>query len=371
MLKFRKIGVLNTVGASGANIKDDTTDDVICLDKTADPLVAVLPRIPNGSVVDVSYQASQAEVRRIHALGHLADEVIVASQRYRVIIDHIDSKFESASRGTERRYAVKADATLTGTPATDRLNIFTDLVTKINTDYLNYGTAYLIDQITVTAAAGDLNEVIVGSKVFQTDTDEAAAEYIGYVAFKNTTWTGAETLQLYNTSGTLDATTDKALQVGNYVTGDGTTLEDISTDAANSAVLGQGLVFEDDAGYYTTPNELRPGKSVLFEQGFSLATVAVTLAGAYSIGIGTDMLALKPIFNLRKNNVISGDADYNFDIDPVAGQTYELAVLTVKSTEAEALSSNSVNRQFQYHLYMDETTSANVDALKVLLTALI
>ena len=371
MLKFRKIGVLNSVGAAGANIKDDTTDDVICLLNSADPLVAVLPRIPNGSVADVSYQASQAEVRRIHSLGHLADEVIVASQRYRVIIGHIDGENESARRGAEKRYATVAAAVLSGTAATDRLNIFSDLVSKINTDYLNYGTAYLIDQITVTAAAGDLNEVIVGSKVFQTDTDEAAAEWVGYVAFKNTTWTGAETLQLYNTSGTLDDTTDKALQVGNYVTGDGTTLEDISTDAANSAVLGQGLVFEDDAGYYLSPNELRPGKSVLWVQGFSLATLVTTLAGAYSIGIGTEMLARKAVFNLRKNDVISGDVDYNFDIDPIAGQTYELAVLTIKADEAEALSQGNVARQFQYHLYMDETTSANVDALKVLLTALI
>lgn len=370
MLKFRKIGIINSVGAAAANLKDDTTDDVVCLDNTTNPLVAVLPRIPNGAVANISYQASQAEVRRVHSLGHLADEVIVASQRYRVVIDHLDGMFESARRGTDRRYASVAPAVLTGTAATDRLNIFTDLVAKINTDYLNYGTAYLIDQITVTAAAGDLNEVIVGSKVFQTDSNEAAADFVGYVAFKNTTWTGAETLHLYNTSGTLDATTDKALQVGNYVTGDGTTLEDISTDAANSAVLGQGLVFEDNAGYYTTPNELRPGKSILYEQGFSLATVAITLEGAYSIGIGTDMLALKPIFNLRKNDVISGNVDYNFNVDPVAGQTYELAVITINASEAEALSTNNVSRQFQYHLYMDESNSTNVTNLKNALNAL-
>jgi len=168
---------------------------------------------------------------------------------------------------------------------------------------------------------------------------------------------------VYNESGTLDSATDKALKV---VTG---TPEDISTDAANTRVAGQGIVLVDDAGYFKSPNELRPGKSVAFDQGFTTASIEKTLDGAYSIGIGTDMLAEKASYNLRKNKAITGDVDFTFDIDPVAGQTYELAVITVV-TEQITGESNVESRVFEYHLYMDETTAQNVTDLKAALNAL-
>jgi len=364
MLKFRKIGVLNTVAASAANVKSDGSDVVICLDNTANPLVSVLPRIPKGKIVNINYQASQAESRRIHSIGHNGEETVVANQRYRLILDHYESKYESAARGQERRYAYKAPATLSGVAATDRSNLYTDLYNKINNDWANFVTAYLLTKITVTAAAGDLNEVAVGGWIFQTDSTFAAATWKAQIAAVPTTaWSGATTIYVYNESGTLDSATDKALKV---VTG---TPEDISTDAANTRVAGQGIVLVDDAGYFKSPNELRPGKSVAFDQGFTTASIEKTLDGAYSIGIGTDMLAEKASYNLRKNKAITGDVDFTFDIDPVAGQTYELAVITVV-TEQITGESNVESRVFEYHLYMDETTAQNVTDLKAALNAL-
>lgn len=364
MLKFREIGVLNALADNGGNLKDDTQDYVVCLDNTVDPLVNVLPRIPKKSVLKIDYQASQAEVRRIHALGHTADEVIVANQTYRVIIGHIDGKYESARRGTEKRYASKAPATLSGTAATDRSNIFTDLVSKINNDYMNYGTGYLMSKLTVVGAAGLTSGITAGDTIFQ-GANLGAATWTAKIAYVDPNWSAAagQVICVYDETGTfaVDAEINKltATAITNVAGGD------------HARVAAQGLVFVDDAGYYISPNELRPGKSVLWEQGFSTAVVGITLQGAYSIGIGTDLLALKAVFNLRKNKVLSGDAEFKFNIDPIAGKTYELAVITVKADETEALSQNSDSRTFQYHLYMDETTAEYVTELKAALNGML
>jgi hypothetical protein len=364
-MKSRKIGVLNTVAAAAANLKDDTTDYVVCLDNSANPLTAVLPRIKKGSILGINYQASQAEVRRIHALGHNGDEVIVASRRYRVIIDHLDATVESARRGTERRYATLAPATLSGNAATDRSNVYTDLVTKINNDYSNYGTGYLMNKITAVGAAGITSGMVAGDTIFQGAT-LAAATWTGKLAYINPAWSAAagQIICVYDETGTFAV--DGEIKKG---TGAGTAITNVA-GGDHSKVASQGLVFVDDAGYYRTPNELRPGKSILWAQSFVTAVVAITNQGAYSIGIGTDLLAMKAVFNLRKNDVLSGNADFTFDIDPVAGQTYELATIKVKADSIEALSQGVESREVELQLYMDETTGANVTALKAALSAM-
>jgi hypothetical protein len=371
-----KKGIINTLAASGGNLFTDSVIGgyKIVADKTADPLVPIIPySIKAKSVRNVRYVASAAEVRRAWTIGVTDTETIVASTKYTIEIGYAQYKKESTRLGGSKKYGFTSAAALTGTAATDRLNVFTALNNKINADSGNFVTSYLLTKVTPTAAAGDLNEVVVGTKVFQTDSTEAAAEWVGYVAYKPTSWSGAVPLYVYTVSGTLDATTDKSLKVGNYITGDGSTLEDITTDAANTAVAGQGLFIEDDAGYWTTPSLNRPGfSSVFVTNGFSATTPYITRDGVYAQGIGSEMLLHKPVYNYLGNDIDSGDAEYTFNADPSSAKTYTLAIIEIRDTPEPTAGENTYKGQdVELHLYMDESNSTNLTNLKSALTAIV
>jgi len=375
MKEVIKKGIINTLAASGNNVYTDSVHGhhMIVADNTADPLVPIIPfNIKPYSVKSINYIDAAAEVRRAWAIGVLNEETIAASTKYTIEIDYAQYKKNSTQRGSEDKYGYTSPAVLSGTPATDRANVFSVLNTKINNHVGNHVASKLLTKISATAA-GNLDEVTVGTKIFQTDTDEAAAEWEAYVAYVPDTWSGTVSLYVYDVTGTLDDTTDKSLQVGNYVSGDGSTLEDITSDAANTAVANQGLFIEDDAGYWITPDFNRPGaSSVALKSGFESSVATISRDRTYAQGQGDVLLAMKPYYNYMANDIVEGDIDYSFNQDPSATKEYTLAIINIEhNPEPEAGFNTVPTQQVQLHLYLDESNGTNLGTAKTALNAIV
>lgn len=366
MKEVLKKGIINTLAASGGNLFTDsvTGDYKIVADKTADPLVPIIPySIKSKAVKNVRYVSSAAEVQRAWTIGVEDTETIVASTKYTLELDYAQYKKESTRRGSEKKYSYTSPTALTGNAATDRLNVFTALNTKINADSGNFVTSSLISELTVVAA-GDLNEVAIGGKIFQTDSDYASADWEATIVGWNTAGTK---FYVTNQIGTLNAATDDSLYV---VTG---TPEAVSTDAEAVEVAGQGLYIVDDSGYWITPNLNRPGFSSVFAtNGFSNTTPNIVTDGTYAQGIGSHMLAKKPVYNYLGNDADSGDIEYTFNADPDSAKVYTLAIIEIRDTPEPTAGSNTyLGQDVTLHLYMDESNSTNLTNLKNALTAIL
>ena len=161
--EIEKRGIINTLPTTGGNaIFDDTTAEHwgFCVDGTDNTATApqlIWEPIPYGSVVDTEVLASQAEVRQLAILGaSTTKETIVASQRYKIEIDSFNQDYESAKRPVAQ-HSYTAAATLSGTAATDRANVYTALISKINAYAGNNATAYALmyQPFTLGTSAGD------------------------------------------------------------------------------------------------------------------------------------------------------------------------------------------------------------------------
>ena len=374
MTDFHKKGMINTVLATGKNVAIDDTHGYVgkneCSDGSGGTYAvtsapeAVIPPIEKGKVLDVQKISATAEVTQIGVIG-INPETIVAGEPYRIFESFVGKTKESDSRGNENIFTAVAPAALTGDADTDRLNIYTELASKIN----NYGksnlTAKLLTKVEVTAA-GNLDEVTVGTKVFQTDDDEDAATFAGYVAYVPDSWSGSVELYLYDVTGTLNDSTDNSLQVGDYVSGDGSTLEDISTDVEAVATSGQGLILIDKSGYFWNPSTIsRGGASVLWTSGFVDDEIVIVRDAVYAQGIGSVIAKFLPQYSLDKRNALTGDHELVFlgdDLD--TSKNYDVILVKVApSVDVEGISQMTKNMEVVYELYVDNSTGANVTAL--------
>lgn len=376
MKEVIKKGVINTLAASGDNLYTDADhgEHMIVADNTADPLVPIIPfKIKPNSVKSINYVAAAEEVRRAWVIGVLNEETIVAGTKYSIEIDYAQYKRNSTRRGAAYKYGYTSPAVLSGDADTDRENVYTALKNKIEAHTGNFVEAKLLTKIEGLTAAGNLDEVTVGATVMQTDNTEAAADWTAKVAYVQSTWSGTVDLYVYDTDGTLDAATDKSLQVGDYVTGDGSTLEAISTNAAQTAVDGQGLFILDDAGYWITPDQNRPGaSSVILTNGFSTSVATISRDVTYAQGQGDVMLAMKPVYNYKSDDIISGDIEYTFNQDPISTKAYTLAIIELENRAEPTAGFDQVPTQnVQLHLYMDESNGTNLTNLKSALDAIV
>ncbi len=354
-------------GAAAANVVNDATGKTWFIGSGTN---AYLPQIQYGEGIasSISHIHAEAERRQISFIG--ADtETVVASTRYKVILGNIYTKYESQFEGT-RWYAYKSPATLTGTANTDRLNMYTELVSKINAFVGKTVTAYLCYKVTFGSGQDVGGKLTAGFATTPTNNritygtigTQGATGCTCKVAFyehTGGTWAGndeAGYLWLYDISDVAAFTAGIANTIQfddttSYVaSGTPTTLDESLIVTGSAIVAGQGMAIVDDAGYHNILTG-RVGKSAVFTDGFSTAHSEVTRESFYETGIGTNMLAQIPVFDASGQSLIKGQMDYDFvqGQAPVAGTYYTKVEFDIKRKVNTSLMSPNTNNDFTHH----------------------
>jgi len=370
-MKKPLVAFLNTVAAAGANVLDDTVAKhyVICSDNTADPVSQILPPIPYGKIISVDYITSNAEVTKIALVNTSATlfETIVASNRYKIqVAEHF------ADVGTIKPrigiYAYTAPAVLSGNAITDRLNVYTALINKINNHAAATYSASrtILVPFTGGSSVGDaFTNFTVGEVVTQT-----TSTVTGKVA-KCTISTGtmfgddaAGYLWVYDISDydTLDVTTNRVWT--------GTTTSIVVTGTAASIKTVAGITIIDDTGYYTS-NLSRGGVTNVGLDGFDSDVVTITREGEYADGIGSVLTAQYPVYTRDRRDVVSGQDKLHsiFDV-PVTTKNYTKCIVSYKGGVPETQAGMAGDIAQEYVLYADESNGTTLAALKVALSAM-
>jgi hypothetical protein len=370
MKEVIKKGVINTLAASGGNLKTDTVtgSSWIVADNSADPLVPIIPlEIKGKSVKDVVYITGAEEVRRFWEIGLAAEETIVASTKYSIEIDYAQYKNESTRRGSAWKYGYTSAAALTGTASTDRYNVFTALNDKINNHTGNYVTSYLVHKVAFTGgtSVGDVTETLVLGET-ATQATSGATGKVAKIQITSGTMAGdnaAGFLWLYDMTGTWSASSlATTFSVSTSVT--------VTTAALMTE--GQGLAIEDDANYWISTPGRGGASSVSLNASFTTASASITRDVTYAQGQGDHMLAQAPVYNYKKDDIISGDIEHTYNETPVSTKSYTMAIIKIEDRAEYVAGSNEHPTQYkEVHLYMDESNSTNLTNLKSALTALV
>jgi len=364
-----KKGVINTLGASGANFFTDsvTLNHMIVADNSANPLVPIIPfEIKAGSIKDIVYITGAEEVRRYWEIGLAAEETIVASTKYAIDVDYAQYKKESTRRGSSDKYGHTSPAALSGTPSTDRFNVFTALNNKINNDTGNFVTSHLVHKVAFTLGtdgAGTETDITIG----ETGTQETSAETakIAKIEVTGGTFAGNDAagfIWLYDVSD-LSAwlATAKTITMG-------TSAIVVTTGAAPTQ--GQGLVIEDDANYWISRDGRGGASSISLNAGFVTATATITRDSVYAQGQGDHMLAQVPVYNYKKDDIISGDIENTYNQAPVSTKSYTLAIIYIEDRASiEAGTNYHPSQVNELHLYLDESNATNLTNFKSALNA--
>lgn len=380
------VGVLNTVAASGANVRDEVNAGYpgggnvqLASNDVSGSAAAVLLCAPlrPAEIIAGYKMASQAEQRQIAVFGRpggtLASpvtETIVANKRYKVEIIH---NFETNEGGKKAIgiYSTVAPAVLSGNAATDRENIFTILKNKINAHDQNYGTAYLLRSVAFTGGTGTATFTI-GETVTQT-TSGVTAKVAGYTVTSGTIDgdNAAGVIYLY------DFSSESSWSASSLALTGGTSGVVVTTAAA--LTLGVGLVFRDDAGYYPLRPATREGAPYLaasagwevltaWDAPYQTLTKDSTgyhfgLPALYERGIGSSLAAGQPVFTPGHENIISGDAVLamrSADFNVAKNYTQYTLIKQLATGPSDAGHGGITPKQKAIVIFVDESNSTNL-----------
>lgn len=380
MRRLANVGIINTSEASGAQLIDDTVAQQYRFVKTTAGGVCILGPIPYGKTVRCVKIAAQNEFQQAVMIGGDTVETIVASTKYRVEIWNNEADYETV-RQQPLVYSTVSPATLTSV-AVDRTNVYTALANKINAYTGNNVTAYglTVCDFTLGTSVGDAATNFIAGETVTQQTSSATAQVAKCVISSGTMAAdnAAGKIYLYNISNiagwlttavTLTAAGTVAAVAG--ITRGSTNCVVTQTNA--TTLHYQGLVIVDDAGYFTSSKYRGGINRVSVTAGFTTATAALVEAGNYALGVGSDMLLRMPVYDLTKQNILSGDKELEFnDGDkPTAGQYYKKYILEVADGDVDALTANK-NFTTRYHvLWFNQATSAHVSSLDSAIDAVI
>jgi len=373
MKKRPFVAIIPTLEAAGANVVDDTTAlywSVMGASADADALMT----FPYGKVTSYNYVASAAEKTQLVTLGALnAVETIVASTRYAIQIGNPEQDYES-HRQHPIVHAYTAAATLSGTAATDRATVYNALVSKINSYAGNNVVASAISLVAYTlgTSSGDDTEAFVLGETLTQETSGITAKVAGFTLATNTFAGDNATgnLWLYDISAVASWDTGtKTWTATAYAAGVTSGL--VVTGTASSQVHSTGIAIVDDAGYFTSKIGRGGANSVHIRSGFTTDTVVVGRAAVYPLGIGTTMLAQMPSFDDSKQDLISGDLEYDFQAGdlPVAGATYRKYIIKYTDGDEDAMGGTKESAESVKILYVSEGNATNLGTFNTALAA--
>jgi hypothetical protein len=318
--QMQKVAIL-TPGAAGVteNVYEDTTlgHAVICSRRDLNPLIAYLPPIIKNAKNTVAVQASAAEVARVQCLN-LDDETLAKSTRYQVLIEQMETKYESQSNPIGS-YAYTTPTVTLGSAALDRANLVSILVGKINAHTTNRVTAYGIQKVAFNTGNG------ATTPEFGDTVTQATSLYTGTIVKVEITnaatfagGTAAGYLYLYSASA--------AMNITQVLTTAGSVVATMVPTAAG--VENQDILIIDDGSYFRDGN--KGYTSAINGENFTYHTVTEIRAATYERGVGTHMLADVPTFDESGQKMLSGSMEY-FSANsmlPVAGHTYSRIEVT-------------------------------------------
>lgn len=352
MKKRPFVAIIPTLEAGGANVVDDTTGlywSVMQASATA----AALMTFPYGKVTSYNHVVSQAEVLQMILIGaSTTKETIVAATSYSIEIGNPDQSYET-HKTFPFVHSFTSATTLSGTAATDRTNVYAGLVAKVNAYAGNNAAAYALTYAAYTlgTSAGDAEtNFTVGEVVTQeTSTETANVAKCTIVTGTMAGDDAAGHIWIYNIS-------DEAAWLETAKTLTGGTSAVVATVTNATTVFSTGMIIIDVAGYFTSKISRGGINYVGIKRGFTVATATVGRAGVYSLGIGTTMLAQIPVFDHSKQDLISGDLEYDFqDGDlPVAGATYTKYIFEYLDGDEDAIGATTESAKSVKILYIEE-----------------
>jgi len=359
--------IIPTLEAGGANVVDDTTGLYWSVMKASADANALMT-FPYGKVTSHNYVSSQAEVLQMMLIGaSTSKETIVASTSYAIEIGNPEQDYET-HRTFPIVHAVTSAATLSGTAATDRATIYAALVAKVNAYAGNNATAYTLTYAAYTAgtSAGDAAvNFTVGEQVTQETSTETANVALCTIVTGDMAGDDATgNIWLYNLS-------DPAAWLATAKDLTGGTSAVVVTVTNATTVQNTGIIVIDLAGYFTSKISRGGINWVGLKRGFTVDTAAVGRAGVYSQGIGTTMLAQVPVYDHSKQDLISGDMEYEFqDGDlPVAGATYRKYIITYVDGDEDAIGATQERSESVKTMYVSEGNGTNLGTFNSALAA--
>ena len=351
------VAILNTLEAAGAQVISSAASREWGIVKTSAKRENLIGPIPYGAGVRVEYFAPQAEVRQLALIGcSTVKETIVASTRYRVEIGNPESTYESTPKGPIV-FAYTSSASLSGNAVTDRAIVYRALRDRIN----NYAgancTAYTLTvaDFTLGTSAGDVDtNFVVGETVTQETsalTARVAKCTITSGTFAADTAAGKIWLFALSNEDTW-LTTLKTLTAAAHVAGVSSNCVVSVTNA--TTIHACGLAVLDNAGYFTSSFGRGGVNYVGVTQGFATDSVEIAIAGQYPMGIGSHMATRRPVYDESKQNLISGNLEYEFQNNDLAdaAKTYDKCVIVVKGTSKDN-DGMLVEGEREYILYID------------------
>lgn len=353
----RPIG--NVLGATAAAATLDA-DGValqytITPDNTADPIVPLLGPIPYGKTRSLTWVNSQAEVRQLRTIGAVATpEVIAPSRRYRIEIGNSEDLYESAYPG-RRIFAYTAPAVLSGNAVTDRANVNTVLINKINA---HAGIDVVATPVhTFAYTLGDVAAPVVGEVLTQAASG-VTMTVIGHTltggGFAGANAVGVLWVAEVSDQATLDVAVARVLTGG--------TSGSLMTATVGAMDMAQGIAIRDNAGYFISRDGRKGISSVQATQGFADTQFVTSVAGVYARGIGNVYLQLATRYDHARMDALAGDMEYELIRNGafLATINYRKYIIEVEDGDQDTLALNKISNVTHYYLWVDEAAGALV-----------
>ena len=347
-------GLINDV-VTADNVVSDSIAGMHTIINGAGAIVA--GPIRKGSIRDIAWKASQPEQQQIVLIAG-PGETIKEKTSYSVSMQFPRDRFDGANH--DLRIFRTSSGELSGTAATDRKDVYEALHAKINAYVPNYTKAKLGYTLATkstgerTIKKGTLLYLVGGTYVAMVTKDvDAGADTTDLV------------LELIDISGERPS---GATDTFALVSAAGTAVS--KTSSAYTA--STSLVVYDEEGYFPTKERLgRGGAPIIFTGGFSTQPVLLQ-AHAYSNGIGTDMLAHTPEFDLTRQNMTAGQWQNQYSEAPVAGYTYtQYVIRCMGGGIPDAIDGRNADIMVEHVLFVKEATPGTpVAAFKTAILAL-
>lgn len=351
-----RVAVLNTVEAAGAQvISGDGRWGVV---KTSANNELLLGMFVTGRIVSKESFDPVAEVRQLVAVGaDVVPEVITAETRYKIEIGNPEDKYETTQR-FPIVHAYTTPVALSGDADTDRLNVYSALVSKINAYPNNNVTAYTLAKFDFTLGGDTADGTTITPGTLLTQATSSATFVVAKAILTSGTWAAdnaAGTIWVYDITGTYDDAVARVCTGGTFTL----------TSTITTIILGTGLIVEDDAGYYISSIARTGVNWVGATQGWTLSVAEAILPGVYAEGIGSVMAQLVPRYDQSKQDAITGRLEYELQDGDLfdTSKTYRKYVFTVYEGDENALAAEKEHSYFNNITLYADFASGNLGDL--------
>lgn len=361
MKKRPNVALINVSLTGGANLWDDTVAKHWAWVNDA-AKSRLLGPFPYGKVKRVDIYDPVAESLQIVSVDANVSgtkQVIVANTKYGLVLSNPDVDYETQPIGQTKASYTSASA-LSGNADTDRATVYRALVDKINAYAGANAVASEVAVIDYTlGGATGLDTPVIGDVITQT-TSAVTAKILKWTLASGTFAGGdaAGKMWLYDIS---DPTALLLTPAKTWTYQTNNTL----TQTITTGVKATGIAIVDKAGYFTSDNARGGINEMAVNGGFNTVAPIIDRAGAYPMGIGSEMLARLPKVDPTGQDCVTGTLEYDFENKavPDPAKTYTKFVVTFEQGDEESLAATIVSTESVAVCYVD-FAAADLETLK-------